>query len=349
MTEYDSTLFNAVTKFQENNGLLADGIIGYNTVKVMNVCVSDRVHQIEVNLERLRWYEYPDSTCYVKVNIPEFMLYAHDSGELKLQMKVCLGGKKDIDYDKKMKHYLKTKNIRHKPNNHETPNVYSNITHIILNPQWVVPTAIVEKEIYFLILKDSNYLRDNNFKVFIDDVEVDQTSINWNNYKNGKLPFKFQQDAGEINALGRIKFVFYNKFDVYMHDTPNKKAFARSSRAVSHGCIRLENPMDFTEFLIKGMKKLEMDDIRMSLGKEPEDDKEKKWLFKKKMKKFEEMQKDLEEKGGKFEPSRIFLKRKMPVYIDYYTCWVDQNGQLQFRDDIYSKDKIIKSGLDSWR
>jgi murein L,D-transpeptidase YcbB/YkuD len=338
---YDSLLFKSVVLYQQRNGLLDDGVIGFYSIKSMNVPVYDRIRQIALNMERFRWYEYPDSSCYVKVNIPEFMLYGNDSGEVKVEMKVCLGQKKDVDFDKKMKQYLKTKNIRNKPNNHETPNVFSNISHIILNPQWSVPTAIVEKEIYFLVLKDSNYLRDNNFKVFLDTVEIDQSSINWKIYKNGKVPFKFIQDAGELNALGKMKFVFYNKFDVYMHDTPNKPAFERAIRAVSHGCIRLEKPMEFAEFLIRGMKKLEMDDIRIDLGMKPEDDKEKRWIFKKKMEKYDDKQKELEEKGGKFEPSKIFLKRKVPVYVDYYTAWVDMSGTLQFRDDIYNRDKVL--------
>lgn len=343
---YDSILFNAVVKYQINNGLLSDGVIGKRTIEQMNVSGKDRIKQICINLERFRWYNYPDTGRYVMVNIPAYYLYAYEEQKQVLDMRVCVGGKREKNYDEKLKNYLKTKNKKLKPNNHETPCMYGKLTHFVLNPKWLVPKSIGEKEIIYKLIKDSMYLEDQNMKVFLDGVELDPDTINWSNYSCNSLPFRFRQEAGELNALGKMKFIFKNKFDIYLHDTPSKSKFLSSYRAVSHGCVRIQEPMQFIDFLLETNDKLELDDIRMDLGLKPIDDTDEK-KFKKRMKEYKEKQEELKEldEPPPLKTKSIFINENIYVYIDYFTSWTDSLGILQFRQDVYDKDRIIKKLL----
>ena len=210
--------------------------------------------------------------------------------------------------------------------NHETPTFFSSISHFIINPQWTVPENIVKKEMIFKIIQDSSYLKDNNFRVFYRDVEVDPKTVNWKKYRAGNVPYKFMQEAGDINALGKLKFVFYNPFSVYMHDTPSKHAFRRTTRAVSHGCIRLEKPFEFAEFLMRYDK-----------------------TFEEKKKIWEERQEAIKKGELVDKTKKVVLKKNVPVYIDYYTSWLDAAGIVQFRPDVYYLDLIVSMEMERKR
>ncbi|MFH2143742.1 MAG: L,D-transpeptidase family protein [Bacteroidota bacterium] len=338
---YDSILFEAVKYYQEINGLLYDGVIGRRTLEQMNVSLDDRIKQIAANLERFRWYDYPDTGQYVMVNIPEYYLYGFDNGNIGVSMKVCVGGKIDKNYDERLKRYLKTKKKWDKPENHETPCMYGLFSHFILNPKWLVPMSIADKETIYKIVRDSNYIKDQNYTIFEDGIEINPDSINWEKYTDRSVPFRFQQEPGVLNALGKIKFIFPNKFDVYLHDTPSRAKFQSSFRAVSHGCIRIQSPLDFAEFLIKNNEKLHIDDIRLHLGMKPEDKEDEK-KYKKRLEYYKE---NRDSSNFGIKTKTIFLKQKIPVYVDYYTCWVDDNNILQLRMDVYEKDKKIITNL----
>ncbi|OFY80789.1 MAG: hypothetical protein A2275_07585 [Bacteroidetes bacterium RIFOXYA12_FULL_35_11] len=362
---YDTILYKAILKYQLRNGLLDDGVIGYNTINEMNTSVSSRIRQIELNLERQRWLQYPDSGFYVKVNVPDFYLFAYDSGKVQLDMRVCCGERKTKDRALKIAMFEEKGSLKPIEYNHETPTFFSSISHFIINPQWTVPENIVKKEMIFKIIQDSSYLKDNNFRVFYRDVEVDPKTVNWKKYRAGNVPYKFMQEAGDINALGKLKFVFYNPFSVYMHDTPSKHAFRRTTRAVSHGCIRLEKPFEFAEFLMRYDKKFDLNDLRIELGLKPEvykdKDKEKEiqktWYQKQAdKKKFEEKKKIWEErqeaiKKGELvdKTKKVVLKKNVPVYIDYYTSWLDAAGIVQFRPDVYYLDLIVSMEMERKR
>ncbi len=343
---YDTVLQNAVIKFQLNHGLLADGVIGYNTINQLNVSSKDRALQIAANLERLRWSNQAYTGKHFFINIPEFMLYAFNCDTFKFALKVCVGEKKPRNYDERMRKYLKTLKILDRPPNHETPVFISKISHLVLNPDWLVPVNIVQKELYFSFIKDPFYLKDHDYKVYLNNVEVNPDSIQWKKYRADHIPFRIKQDPGEINALGKIKFVFYNPYDVFLHDTPSKNNFDRAYRAVSHGCIRVENPLKLVDFLLNDNKKFDIDDIRMAIGLEPEKKKDMKdWKekkkFKEKMEKFKEMKELLDKDSLSLETKRIFLKKPAAIVVSYSTAFIDTNGFLQFRDDLYKRDLPI--------
>lgn len=338
---YDTSLEKAIIRFQSEHGLLPDGVIGKNSIVQMNISAKDRAIQVAVNLERLRWNSFNYPAKHLKINIPEFMLYAYNADTFKLALKVCCGEKMPGNYNERMKKYLKTHKIQDRPPNHETPIFQSKISHLVLNPDWLVPTNIVQKELYYNFIKDPFYLRDHEYKVYRDKVEINPDSINWKKYDPNHIPFRIKQNPGEINALGKIKFVFPNPYDVFLHDTPSKNAFDRAYRAVSHGCVRVEDPLKLVKLLLDD-KKWELDDIRMAIGMEPEDKKDKR-KFKKRMEDFKEWKELAKKDSVKLESKTIFFKKQVPIVINYYTAFIDTNGFLQFRDDLYKRDlQIIK-------
>ncbi len=343
---YDSILFQSVVKYQTDNGLLNDGVIGKNTINALNESFNHIANKIAINMDRLRWLENNNNAKKIIVNIPNYTLTASDSGKVFLQMKVCVGEKKDKNYDAKLKHYLKTKKPLDKPLNHETPNLFGQLSHLILNPTWSVPRNIAEREIYFSVLKDSTYLQSKNFLVYRDDSLINPLTINWRNYQPDKIPFRFVQDAGDGNALGKMKFIFSNRFNVYLHDTPSQSAFNRANRAVSHGCVRVSKPIDLAYFLLKDNKRFGPDEYRMQLGMLPLDEKKLKDYEKKlkKEKQLFELDPSLKEKKEEDmkKTKTILFDRKTQLFIDYKTAWVDEQNQLQLRDDVYNKDKEIE-------
>lgn len=333
---YDSVLFNSVKKYQRLYGLKDDGVIGKQTLEQLSTSPAERVEQIAVNLERLRWTTYRDSLNYVLVNIPDFNLYAYKEGKLETTIKVCVGKKREKNYDKKLAVYKQTKKWIHLPKNFETPQVYSRIFLIVTNPKWNVPSSIAKNETYYEAIKDSNYLSDKKFKVFMNGELVDHSSIDWKKYSPSTLPFAFVQDPGWANALGKIKFMFYNKYAIYLHDTPTRAPFSASDRAVSHGCIRVEKPLQLAQFITDLTKNVTLDDIKIELNIKP-DNKEKMDKYISRINSF----------GGNPKTKELNLDRSIPVYVDYITAWVDDYDKLQFRLDVYEKDKILSEALKS--
>ncbi|QQR80384.1 MAG: L,D-transpeptidase family protein [Deltaproteobacteria bacterium] len=286
---YDETLQNAVIAFQASHGLEADGVIGVGSIDAMNVSAEDRLNQLMVNRERFRNTSWPPSK-YVHANIPDYQLYAVKDLNTALQMRIVVGLKK----------------------NWNTPEVQSQIKQIVLNPKWHVPTNIIKKELLKKIRKEPDYLTKENMKVYErkdgESVEIDPTTYDWANAKPGNL--EIVQDSGDGNALGKMKFLFPNPYDIYMHDTSQKSFFANQMRSASHGCVRVQKPMELAKFLIEGSK----------------------WN--------EQKIKDLIDKK---ETYFLTLQEPVDVFIDYYTAWVDEDGTIQFRQDIYKKDISEKS------
>jgi len=341
---YDTLLQKAIVIYQKKYGLLADGVIGQNTINQMNISAKDRAQQIAVNLERLRWNNYKYNNMHININLPEFMLYAYNYDTLKVALKICCGEKKPSNYNERLKKYLKTHKIQDRPPNHETPIFEAKISHIVLNPDWLVPLNIIQKELYYNFLKDIMYLSDHEYKVYLKDKEVNPDSINWKKYDPNHIPFRIKQNPGEINALGKIKFVFYNPFDVFLHDTPSKNNFNRAYRAVSHGCMRVEEPLKLAKLFLKDDKKWELDEVRMAIGMVP-DDKKDKIKYKKRLEKFKDWKKLAEKDSVKLEIQKIFLKKTIPITINYFTAFADTNGIIEYREDLYKRDNLIKLQL----
>ncbi len=241
---YDFELERAVRKFQRDHGLEADGIVGKKTLAELNVSPRNRRKQILINLERWRWLPRNLGQRHIRVNTASFHLEAVDNGEVHLDMRVIVG-----------KNYQKT------------PVFSKQLQYLEFNPYWNVPREIVKREILPKIIKNPEYLDVNNYEIVSGWDEnspvVDHSTIDWETVGTGNFPGRVRQTPGPWNALGQIKFMFPNKFDVYLHDTPEKNLFQNNYRALSHGCIRLEKPLDLALFVLQddpvwsGRKKIE--------------------------------------------------------------------------------------------
>lgn len=273
-TAYDSTLLGAVQKFQERHGLLPDGVIGNGVIRALNVSPAERVRTMLINMERLRWVPEAYAPDLIMVNIPEFRMHIFENGQEAWNMNVVVGAGA-------------TRTV-----------IFSDtLSNIVFSPYWGVPSSIVQNEILPAIKKNPNYLANKGME------RIGGSDAN---------PV-IRQKPGAGNALGRVKFLFPNSYSIYFHDTPSKGGFARESRAFSHGCIRLSQPKELAEYLLRNDTAWTAEKIKTAMfsGKET-------W---------------------------VKLKEKRPVTIGYFTAWIATNGQLNFRDDVYGHDEKLAAEL----
>jgi murein L,D-transpeptidase YcbB/YkuD len=291
---FDATLASAVKRFQQRNGLKADGIAGRNTIGLLNVPVEQRIRQVVVNLERWRWLPHDLGARYIIVNTADFNLKAVENGRVAIQMRVVVG-----------------RPARRSP-------VFSaNMTYLVVNPYWNVPRTIAVEDILPEVQKDVAYLAHRSIRVFqswaLDAPEVDPATVDWHAYHADRFPFRLRQDPGPYNDLGRIKFMFPNPFAVYLHDTPNRSLFKRVQRDFSSGCIRVEAPFVLADFVLAGDKRWTPEALTEAL-----------------------------EKG---ETRTIRLNHPVSVHLLYMTAWADEKGVIQFRSDIYDRDRELDRAL----
>lgn len=290
---YDAGLAWAVVSFQKRHGLDADGVIGAKTFSALNISPDKRVRQIELNLERLRWSFRNPGKRYLLVNIANFSLDVVEEGTTVLSMKVVVG----------------------KPF-WNTPVFSRKMNYLVLNPPWNIPRSIAVEEILPKVRRDRQYLLKHNIKVLrngspIQDQQLQ--AIEWSRLSIDNFPYQLRQDPGPVNPLGSIKFMFPNQFDVYLHDSPHKGLFQFNVRAFSHGCIRIERPLELAEYLLRDSKKWTREQILAAI------------------------------KEGKEQT--VHLPQPVPVHLLYLTAWADDNKVLQFRDDIYGRDMILDEAL----
>lgn len=266
-----------------------------------------------VNLERLRWKNKPSATKYVMVNIPDYYLTVTDSGHTVLKMKVCVGEGRNMTGANTLLAYNDTAK-EDKPFAHETPELNSLIHSVEVNPVWNIPNSIANKEIIIEAAKDRFYLANKSIDVYKNDKPVnDPENIDWGQVTKENSDYEFKQKPGADNSLGKIKFMFKNKSSVYLHDTPVKWAFGKKMRAISHGCIRLNDAQALALSLFGDGQKYQT--IVTDMG------------------------------AANPSPTTIGLSKKVPVYITYVTCWADENGTLQFRHDVYGLDIVLYDHL----
>ncbi|MDQ7949841.1 MAG: L,D-transpeptidase family protein, partial [Pedobacter sp.] len=295
------------------------------------------IRAIKVNMERMRWQLPIHAEETVWVNIPDFSLTWLKNEDTLAHMNVCVGGKREEGYLDKMKIFLKSKKLDDKPKNHETPQLVSIFNAIQVNPIWNIPVSIAQSEIYYQAIRDPYYLSNSNIKVYYKGKLVgDPDTIQWNRYAREKLPFTFKQGSGDGNALGKFKFIFDNSSSIYLHDTNYKNGFKLANRAISHGCVRIENPLKFAELMVRD--KYQYDQLRIEVNLPPIDTTRTAQFKKYLAKKADTL------KSYQLKPSWFATRKNIAVAITYYTAWAE-NGKVQFRPDVYDYDGILLAAL----
>ena len=244
--------------------------------------VEVRIEQLTLNMERWRWLPESLGDRHILVNVPTYQLDVYENGQVVLPMRV-VAGKKD----------------------NPTPIFMDKMENVVFSPYWNVPPSIARNETIPAAMRDPGYLDRNNMEVVKGRHVVDPWSVSWSAVAAGN--YTIRQRPGEKNALGHVKFLFPNQFDVYLHDTPAESLFARTDRSFSHGCVRIEKPEELAEYVLRSQPEWTRERIRAAMFGGVE-----KW---------------------------VTLKEPLPVYILYMTAWVDPDGAVQFREDIYGHDQ----------
>lgn len=290
---YDELTVDAIKAFQEGQGLEVDGIIGPATVAALNGGAATRREDIIANMERWRWMPSDLGDFTVFVNIPEFRLSILRNGREEYTTRVVVGT---------------TKN--------QTPVFSDNIRHVVVNPYWNVPSSIIRGEIAPAVLRNPGYTDSNNMDLLYNGSPVSPWQVDWSQVSASNFPFRVRQRPGAGNALGQIKFLFPNKHDVYLHDTPSKSLFSRSYRAFSHGCVRVQNPMEFADALMANEPNISRASLESMFG-----------------------------------PSERWVnpQKQIPVHIAYFTLRVDEDGTIRSFGDVYGHNEnlIAAMGLDA--
>lgn len=285
---YDAGLEAGVRKFQARHGLESDGVIGPATLRAMNIPVEDRIDQIRVNLERARWVFDDIEDHFIVVNIAGFRAYVVRDGQVEWDTAVQVG-----------RTY------------HQTPVFRDEMKYVVFNPTWTVPYSIATKEMLPRIKNDPTYFDTRDFDIKDrSGAVINPKSIDWSTLSRANFPYTFVQRPGPRNALGRVKFMFPNRYSVYMHDTPSKSLFVRAERAFSHGCVRTQNPFELAKLLLadKGY-----DDAKIQATLET----------------------------GK--TTTVHLTNPLPVMLLYWTAEIGPGGDMNFHSDVYERDaRILK-------
>jgi murein L,D-transpeptidase YcbB/YkuD len=289
-SEPDADLADALKRFQARHGLSADGRLGPRTLAELNITADARIEQIMVNMERWRWLPHAIEPDYITVNVPDASLSLVLNGAEVLRSRVAVG----------------------KPRS-PTPIMRAEGAGITVNPPWNVPNSIARKEILPKLKANPAYLRSQDM-ILLNGPLGDPYGlrVRWRDIPAGTFPYRLQQHPGQANALGTIKIELPNRFDVYLHDTPAKRAFASAERDISHGCVRVERILPLASYALS-----ENLDAMTAIS-------------------------DAVASG---ETEYLPLKRKLPVYFLYWTAFPASDGTLQFRPDIYGRDLRLIAAL----
>ncbi len=288
---FDKQLQSAVMQFQANNGLYDDGIVESETLHALNISVKTRIRLIELNMDKMRLLPQDLGDEYIIVNLPEYSLNLYRDGKPALTMDVAVGGAE-----------------------HASCVLNSKIAYLVLNPYWNIPAQIAESEIWPILKTDPDYLMRKHVQVLQklgnDWKEIDGTKINWSKLTSRQFnSYRYRQAPGELNALGKVKFIFPNQCGIYLHDSNESEVFDIYRRDFSHGCIRVGEPFKLTDYVLNADKGWSQDKVTSE------------W-----------------DKTG--DSRTINLTKPVRLYIVYFTAWVSADDWVQFRSDIYNFDKL---------
>ena len=295
---YGPEITLAVRRFQLDHGLDADGIAGPLTIKAVNVEPSERLWQVIASLERARWMNKPLGERHIYVNLANFRAEVMDNGRPVFESRVVIG--------------QNTARLR-------TPEFSDTMTYMTVNPVWYVPRSIAVGEVLPQLKEDPN--AEAALEIFDPETgAVDRAEIDFSAYDMNNFPYRMRQPPGPTNALGAVKFMFPNKYNIYMHDTPEKNLFASDVRAYSHGCIRVHRAFDFARMLLSEQMSPSFDFFDSLIQSRTE--------------------------------VHVTFDEPLPVHVTYRTAWVAPDGRTNFRADIYNRDKaiynaLLASGLDN--
>src|SRR5262245_6859178 len=286
---YDDPLAAVVKAYQETKGLTVDGIIGNKTTQSLNTTIDERIDQIVANLERRRWLPENLGSRYVLVNAGDYSMVFVDQDKPVFQSLVIVGTPKD-----------------------PTPEIQSVMRGFQTNPYWTVPQSISGEEYLPMLRRDPYALASAGFRIFenwSDDTELDPASIDWESIHPMAFPYRIRQEPGGSNALGYIFFPFANRYGIYMHDTASRWLFTEGSRNFSHGCIRLQNPLDFAEKVFDGRSGFSKERVRQVIEAR--------------------------------QQAHYTFPEPVALYVTYRTVTIGSDGAPVFRDDVYGRDKRV--------
>ena len=291
---YDDALVALVKSYQETKGLTVDGVIGANTTRSLNTSLDDRIEQIVANLERRRWLAEDLGQRYVLVNTGDYSMVFVNDGKRVFESQVIVGTPK-----------------------HPTPEIQSTMYGFQTNPYWTVPQSISGDEYLPLLRRDPYALANQGFKIFSswsdNNSEIDPTTVDWNSINPKAFPYRVRQEPGAANALGYIFFPFQNSYGIYMHDTASRWLFTEGSRNFSHGCIRLQNPLDFVTKVYEGRASFDRGRVQKAID------------------------------GG--EQVHYSFPESVKLYVTYRTVTAAPDGSPTFRDDVYGRDRKVVAAM----
>lgn len=291
VSAYDADMETAVRSFQIDHGLTPDGEAGQSTIAAINVPLEDRIGQIVVGLERQRWMNKPLESRHILVNLAEQHAYVVDDGKVTFDTVVVVGADTP---------------------DRRTPEFSHTMTHMVINPYWHVPRSITVNE-YLPALRRGGA---QHLEVYSSSGRVNRANVNFGRYTAANFPFSLKQPPGPRNALGRVKFMFPNQWNIYLHDTPSRNLFARDLRTFSHGCVRVGRPLELAYHLLTPQSATPKQDFDSILARGAE--------------------------------RRVDLDQPVGVHLVYWSAWVTPLGRANYRGDPYGRDaKLLRALSDA--
>ncbi len=291
---YDNELAEAVRTFQRRHGLDADGVIGPRTMAELNVTAQERLIQVFVNLERWRWLPQHLGDRHIRVNIANFMTEVVENDKVVASHRSIVG-----------RQYR------------QTPVFSGRMTYLVLSPFWHIPPGIATRDVLPRVRENVDYLRQQNMQVLdgwgSDARVLDPATVDWSKITASNLRYRFRQNPGPNNALGDVKFMFPNRWNVYLHDTPGRELFQRTERDFSSGCIRVDRPLELARYLLQGQDNWNERTIAEAVNRRTE--------------------------------RTVVLRNPIMVHLLYWTAWADDDGLVQFRRDIYQRDERLRAAI----